>query len=459
MKRYPFPVLAFFICLCQRASGNNNRIGRPQVSAFELRITYCSHTPGLFTGLNLYVRTNSDLEIYQYVGSPGQPRRLVFHKKIARQSLATREFSHLNLDSLKDKYDNPCLLFAPGEEYGVTFNSNGLQKMISLHHYYLDRIQHIIELVNGDLPDTLKLRYLPKDTRQDCSSDEGSTAHGMSDPARTNPYAVTLSKAKFDMLVDSCTTLLETKKVSEISDSGHIYIILCANTIFYTRTPESRYFDKRFAGGRYGRFDDILNQSSYIRKLGERYRYESTGSGICYPKLDVFSGGLVLWHSLICVEAPFTDRLQPGQQPVNPVTIEMAKHDVSTESDLEIRVQVKSIWREAVAVPSHFTWRARSQLMDDFMNIELEKREDGQYVEMESDDHLDNLPPEIDSLQPQDSVYEDIGLNSLYRWKKGDYRVRVLCQWSVYNPRMENVYSQWVYFRCLMDIERHWPPQ
>lgn len=40
--------------------------------------------------------------------------------------------------------------------------------------------------------------------------------------------------------------------------------------------------------------------SSCIRNLVALYSdYQITGSGIYFPRLHVFSGGLILWHSLI----------------------------------------------------------------------------------------------------------------------------------------------------------------
>ena len=150
--------------------------------------------------------------------------------KIPGYSATTTELSRLDLDSPNSFYMNTCII-----------------------------------------PDTLKIHYLSKNTRQDCALPHQSNRHRNTDSAKQTPYAMNLSAQKFDSLVDSCTTLLETEKVSTISDSGHVYIILCSNTIFYTRIRESKHCDQRFAGGRYERFKNALLQSSYVWNLCKQY--------------------------------------------------------------------------------------------------------------------------------------------------------------------------------------------
>jgi hypothetical protein len=112
--------------------------------------------------------------------------------------------------------------------------------------------------------------------------------------------AITLTRTKFDYYVDSCIILLETKKLSEISDSGHIYIMLCDNTIFYTRILGLQ----RFAGGRYDKFENAISNALYARNITSLYPdWKSTGSGIYFPRLQIAYGGLMLRHSVFKVLA------------------------------------------------------------------------------------------------------------------------------------------------------------
>jgi hypothetical protein len=110
-----------------------------------------------------------------------------------------------------------------------------------------------------------------------------------------------ISLIRFNNLVDSCTGLLETKKYSQISDSGNIYIIMCSNTIFYTRMKNGYDRLQRFEGGRYGRFDVAIRADSaaYSKILGFIYHWEeSAGLGMYFPKLDIQFGGKLDRHSL-----------------------------------------------------------------------------------------------------------------------------------------------------------------
>ena len=116
-------------------------------------------------------------------------------------------------------------------------------------------------------------------------------------------FSITITLYQFNNLVDSCTHLLQNKNLSEISDSGHIYIIMCGNTIFYTRIKNR--FQQRFDGDRYERFEAILenDSASYIHEITKIYPdwRMNAGVGIYFPKLNIEFGGRLHRHSLFRV--------------------------------------------------------------------------------------------------------------------------------------------------------------
>lgn len=91
-----------------------------------------------------------------------------------------------------------------------------------------------------------------------------------------------ISKVSFDKLVDASIDLLKTKKLSEISDSGHINIMMCLNTIFMTRDTS---FQKRFTSERYKQLKQLVEQKKYSREITKVYPewIPNRGMGFYFP--------------------------------------------------------------------------------------------------------------------------------------------------------------------------------
>jgi hypothetical protein len=111
-----------------------------------------------------------------------------------------------------------------------------------------------------------------------------------------------LTLSNFNTLVDTCTSILETKKFSDISDSDNINIIKCSNTIFYSHviiandTIAFLHGKRRFEGGRYARFDSAIdvNNAYYDREMSKKYKWAmSSGLGLYFEKLKIQAGGRV----------------------------------------------------------------------------------------------------------------------------------------------------------------------
>jgi hypothetical protein len=97
----------------------------------------------------------------------------------------------------------------------------------------------------------------------------------------------TIPLSQFNRLIDSCAFVLRTTPTSKITDSGHICIIKCLNTIEFTHVQHSR--EQRFRGSRYQDFMKLLIRKNYLSKIEEMYAMDkwSSRSGYYFPKLRV----------------------------------------------------------------------------------------------------------------------------------------------------------------------------
>jgi hypothetical protein len=97
------------------------------------------------------------------------------------------------------------------------------------------------------------------------------------------PKRITLSQ--FNSKIDRAYTLLSTKKLSDISDSDHINIIMCLNTI-----DIYKYGRKQGDSGanRYLKLEILSLQKNYNRDILKIYSYViNTGMGYYFPKLKM----------------------------------------------------------------------------------------------------------------------------------------------------------------------------
>lgn len=94
-----------------------------------------------------------------------------------------------------------------------------------------------------------------------------------------------ISLSQFNSKVDRAYTLLSTKKLSDISDSDHINIMMCLNTIDinkYGRKPND------LKGNRYLKLEILSLQKNYNRDILKIYSYViNTGMGYYFPKLKM----------------------------------------------------------------------------------------------------------------------------------------------------------------------------
>lgn len=138
-----------------------------QASTFKLSLTTFNHATLLFEGTTTYLLTDKNIKIIKipFGDSKGT---VVFSKPLLSFQDSSALINNFGLDSLEDMYDNYCVMEPSGNEYFLDYKRYSIKKHISLHHYYLKNIDDIVNFINGFLPKNYQLRYLKKDTRQDC---------------------------------------------------------------------------------------------------------------------------------------------------------------------------------------------------------------------------------------------------------------------------------------------------
>lgn len=146
-----------------------------------------------------------------------------------------------------------------------------------------------------------------------------------------------------------------------------------------------------------------------------------------------------------------------AQAPVsNPVQLSIANTNVTNEYDLEISVRIKSKWQRPIAIPRNFTWGILRYSNFSFLLVEIQEKVSGIFKEVSINEKIDNIPDlSVDSLQNGDSITSKaFSIAGTFIPGKGSYRTRVLCKFSMLNPGMKDIFSNWVYFRCEKDIRR-----
>lgn len=78
------------------------------------------------------------------------------------------DVAKLNLDTLQSYYFNNCLDTNRGNTYVIQFHLKNKNFEIKLNEYYLQGIDNLINLINQQLPASLRIKYFSQNNRQDC---------------------------------------------------------------------------------------------------------------------------------------------------------------------------------------------------------------------------------------------------------------------------------------------------
>jgi|SRR6185437_7917427 len=129
----------------------------------------------------------------------------------------------------------------------------------------------------------------------------------------------------------------------------------------------------------------------------------------------------------------------------------IANKEVRQADDLNISLTIKSTVRPFVLLPDNESWGFLSSI-EGFYLIQIQKKAGDRYIDMPQQGHLDNVPTfSLDTVYTNMRRELSFPLQMLYEYRKGEYRIRVLCRFSMYN-RLKDKYTDWVYFSCKNDI-------
>ena len=134
-------------------------------SKFSLSISTYKHAEQIFKGTMIYNLTNNNLTIRKRTLFSDKDT-ILFSKIIETNSID--QIKNIRLDSLKDFYFNYCVMATSGNEYFISTTIDTVKNNISLHHYYDKQIERLVNELNKNIPDNLKLDYLTNETKQDC---------------------------------------------------------------------------------------------------------------------------------------------------------------------------------------------------------------------------------------------------------------------------------------------------
>ena len=109
-----------------------------------------------------------------------------------------------------------------------------------------------------------------------------------------------ITQKKFDKIINNSICLLENKKLADISDSEHINIMMCLNTIFMTHIYTLK---EKFKTGIYQKFYQLTEEKNYSGNIIKVYPewIPNRGMGFYFPKLKMELQGtprLYAWYQI-----------------------------------------------------------------------------------------------------------------------------------------------------------------
>lgn len=110
-----------------------------------------------------------------------------------------------------------------------------------------------------------------------------------------------ITLTEFQSRVDRATMLLKTKKLSAISDTDHINIIMCINTIHIVNHS---FLEPKLTAKRYKKFEAMLTKVDYSKNIIKVYPIFlwNTGLGYYFPKLNIELDGNPAEYSMFYIE-------------------------------------------------------------------------------------------------------------------------------------------------------------
>jgi hypothetical protein len=167
----PFSILVFLLIISELYAEAQSPKNMPQYISSGQSSIYVStynHAERIYKGTMYYVICDNHLQVLN-LHLFDTVARVVFFKSLTNLEETNIENSIRKLDTLNNFYFNACIMILSGQEYTIEYNIGSFSKTVSLHHYYLEQIEELVDLINKSLPEKYKLSYLLRDTKQDCS--------------------------------------------------------------------------------------------------------------------------------------------------------------------------------------------------------------------------------------------------------------------------------------------------
>lgn len=103
-----------------------------------------------------YVLTQQDIQIIHKAELEGE-KDAIFFRTTLNQSIISKQLSQINIDSLKERYDNPCVQDGLQITIVITYGNN--IKSVHVSNYYQPDIDNIINLINSLVPSKYTIWY------------------------------------------------------------------------------------------------------------------------------------------------------------------------------------------------------------------------------------------------------------------------------------------------------------
>jgi hypothetical protein len=167
MKYFSFFIFIIYSSLS--VGQTNSLIANPDssFSKFSLTLTTFNHAEMLFNGTTTYKLTKTSIQI-KSTSFGDKKGKAIFNKSLPDSLKILSAIRNVGLDSVKNFYFNYCVMATSGNEYILSFKNVKVNKEIHLHHYYLKQLDEIVNIINSQLPSKYKMKYLTKETKQDC---------------------------------------------------------------------------------------------------------------------------------------------------------------------------------------------------------------------------------------------------------------------------------------------------
>jgi len=133
------------------------------------------------------------------------------------------------------------------------------------------------------------------------------------------------------------------------------------------------------------------------------------------------------------------------------VSLFMVKHIIKKDTDLLAHISITSNQRRILQIPkgNNMAYIDRGS---GFYLIQCQRKAGSKYTDISGNASIDNIPLiNFDTLHVNETYKLEIPIRLLYRFTKGQYRIRVLATLSSLN-NVADTYSNWFYFDCPANV-------